>query len=586
MLHAMNIVGGLICVGSSLAITFGLISKLVQVIRFINVGYSPQLAGILLTWGTDILNLNIPTKIDQRIVSKDIPWVYTKYGVEASFLSNFWGKMMILSVILGLWIICRVFIYCVQSYTNRCANLICAVLKKSSKSIFNLLVLSVYEGLSDVAFFFVLEMKSLSLVSVASDFSFAFSVFFMLLGLFLLILHWRFLLKYRTLKSQATRESSQALRLHIKRNHRVRVLYEDFSDENLFKHAFLFVLTARDVVISLIVTTMLNSPLAESMILISCSIVIGGYLVFRNPFRDRLDQVSQIFLELCLFTVSSCVVIFAILDQRGEPAESSRHRLGMAIIIVNVLINIGGVIIILLRIVQEIWSAYKNHFGKENHTRRGIVSRLDLNNNISHPVRIRFNRDNPVENNSMLQEKTPERVINRRRIGGLHKSRNKNENEPQLFEDSSSSIQAPIINNDRNIIAEANSSRMHKKNKKVMTEGLVPGQLFSCNLASEDRIPPMNALAPVERATTTYAPRAAERKRPLIKIPNANDNVGKMRRRKQHSSDHRQIDPKTLKPGDPLVVQYYRDQVKKDADQAARASRYQQGRSSPSKQYN
>ena len=89
-------VGSLISVGCSVAVTFGLISKMIQIIRFMNVGYSSKLKDVLLTWGTDILNLNIPQQIDEKIMSQEINSLFTTYGIEPSFLSNSWGMIVIL----------------------------------------------------------------------------------------------------------------------------------------------------------------------------------------------------------------------------------------------------------------------------------------------------------------------------------------------------------------------------------------------------------------------------------------------------------------------------------------------------------
>ena len=205
-------IGSLICVGSSVAVTIGLISKLIQYIRFINISYSPQLQDILQTWGTDILNLNIPPQIDRRIVSTGILTLFTKYGVEPSFLSNYWGGMTILLAALAVWVTCHILMCGLRLCNNTCANITCSALKRLSSGAMNFLVVTIYEGFEDVIFFSVLEMKSLSFSSSWSTVSFIVSLFFIGLGLCFIGLHWRFLIGYHKLQvkflSKLSTESS------------------------------------------------------------------------------------------------------------------------------------------------------------------------------------------------------------------------------------------------------------------------------------------------------------------------------------------------------------------------------------------
>ena len=105
MKSVMNTIGGFLTVGCSVVVTFGFISRMIQIIRFMNIGYSPKLKDVLLTWGTDILSLNIPQQIDEKIVSHDINSLFSTYGIEPNFLSNFWGTMVTLLVATSSWVL-------------------------------------------------------------------------------------------------------------------------------------------------------------------------------------------------------------------------------------------------------------------------------------------------------------------------------------------------------------------------------------------------------------------------------------------------------------------------------------------------
>ena len=193
-------VSRLICLGSSVSLTVGLLSKLIQYIRFLNIQYPARLENVLLTWGTDVLNLNIPTEIDQKIVAYPIPDLFTQYGLEPSFLSNIWGFLIIILSACVAWIICRALMCYFQSSRRPCLKFLQPILARLSKSISNFIVVQIYSGIGDTFFFLSLEMKSVSFKSAWSYVSFLLSLIFMLLGLGLLVLLGIVLVKYRRIK--------------------------------------------------------------------------------------------------------------------------------------------------------------------------------------------------------------------------------------------------------------------------------------------------------------------------------------------------------------------------------------------------
>ena len=273
--------------GCSVAVTFGLISKMIQIIRFMNVGYSPKLKDVLLTWGTDVLNLSIPSKIDEKIMSQEINSLFTTYGVEPSFLSNSWGMIVILIGAASSWVLCKILLYPYEQCYKSRSTIFYSTLRNLSKAALNFLVVSMYTGFGDVVFFTVLEMKSLILGSAWSCVSFTLSILFMLLGVCLIYIHWSFLLKHQKVRQQSPTGLPQALEQLTSKYEFIAVLYKDFSDLSLFKHGFLFVGVARDIAISLIITTMSSLPLFQSVLLSCCSILMCIYLLFNNPFKHR-----------------------------------------------------------------------------------------------------------------------------------------------------------------------------------------------------------------------------------------------------------------------------------------------------------
>ena len=363
---AMRTVSSLVSVGCSIVITFGLLSKMIQVLRFINIDYPYRLEIAFKTWNTNVPNIAIPEQIDEKIVSHDIHPIFTTYGVEPSFLSNFWGVIIIILTMTALWMICKGLLYYFESYHDLRKTLTYKVIKNLSKAALNSLVVSIYGGFSDVIFYAVLEMKSLLLGSAWSGVSLALAIFFILLGVCFICVHWNFLLKYRKLRLQSSTASPQALEELTRSYKALEVLYEDFSDTSIFKHGFLFIGVARDTIINLIITTLTSQPLLQTILLSCCSIFMCLYLMFDNPFRDRFGRTSQIFLELCVFIAYMSTLSLAVLDSHHRFVAVDRDRLGLVIIIMNMVINSGCALLLLINILRQAWEAYKAYSEKKS----------------------------------------------------------------------------------------------------------------------------------------------------------------------------------------------------------------------------
>ena len=245
-------------------------------------------------------------------------------------------------------------------------HFIYTALQKFCKAALNFLVVSIYGGFGDVVFYTILEIKSLVFGSSWSGVSFALSILFILLGVCLISLHWKFLLKYQNLRLKSSAASPLALEELNTKYEVLAVLYEDLSDKSLFKHGFLFVAVTRDTIISIIIATLTSWPLFQAILLSCCSILMCIYLMFNNPFRNRFEQVSQIFLELCVFIVYISMSYLAVLDSNHTPATTDRDHLGLAIINTNIIINSGCTFLLGIKILQQICGAYRSYSEKKS----------------------------------------------------------------------------------------------------------------------------------------------------------------------------------------------------------------------------
>ena len=598
----ISTVSNLVCIGSSVALSLGLISKLIQVIRFINVGYSPQLSEILTTWGTDVLNVNIPSQINKQIVAGDIPSIFTDFGVEPSFLSNIWGTLITLGSSLIICIACKVILCFLSPPSNSCYKIICTLLKGSSKAAFNFLIVSLYEGIGDVVFFTVLEMKSLSFKSASSCVSFCLSILFMLLGCCLVSMHWRLLIRYRRLKLQLGTHSSEGLEEFKEKHSGLKVLFEDFRDESLLQHGFLSILVVRDTAVSLIMTTMVSYPLIQSAMLASFSVCMCGYLALKNPFKHRLERAAQIFLEVCLLTVNLSVLSFAILDSLGEPAITKRRRLGLGISASNIIINAAGVIIMGLRISQEVRNAYREYCERKKRLKVNEVIDLSrLKRDGPDKANDRSNDDKSFIDNSLLHQNSPLVVPNRARVKvNSEKRREQKVGGSDLFEESSSSIKALVgANQGSRISAATQNLQKTKKKSRVVA---IPEQALLSNLGAKTRkiypvqmpIEEKGRLSPVgydlespekqnnsaikledyQWSQNRESVRKANRERRAPNIQKKNQEAVNNESREIESFSNRiPEDRLAIKRGSPYPVEFYMDFLDRTMEQIARSNK-------------
>ena len=111
---------------------------------------------------------------------------------------------------------------------------------------------------------------------------------------------------------------------------------------------------------------MLSLPLVQSILFICFSVLPCVYVLLSNPFRVSFEQAIQIFHELSVFTVYICVLCLASLDYNHKSATSRRQQLEFTIVVVNLILNFGCSILMGLKILRLLWSAYKDYSSRKS----------------------------------------------------------------------------------------------------------------------------------------------------------------------------------------------------------------------------
>ena len=210
----------------------------------------------------------------------------------------------------------------------------------------------------DILLFSMLEYRSPNFNSSWSRFSFV-SSFVLMIGMLVLLGAHVFLLKnYQKIKHS----NHESLSQFVNNNKGSFVLFNDFQDYSFVRQSFLLLLTARDLVFSLLLATMFDHPLVESVFILCLNLAMATYLILKPPFKNVFDAAQQLFYEVIALIVNVCILIMAIMDEIHSTGADIRTFIGKFIIATNMVFNFGSLAFMLVKAFltcREIYLAHK-----------------------------------------------------------------------------------------------------------------------------------------------------------------------------------------------------------------------------------
>ncbi len=85
--------------GRSLSVGLGLIAKIIQNVRFLNISYPQEAQTAFESYGTDLFELPIPDIFYETPDTKSLPTQYSTYDISPTFVENYWQTIMTLLII-------------------------------------------------------------------------------------------------------------------------------------------------------------------------------------------------------------------------------------------------------------------------------------------------------------------------------------------------------------------------------------------------------------------------------------------------------------------------------------------------------
>ena len=218
-----------------------------------------------------------------------------------------------------------------------------------------------------------------------SIFSFILILVFILLIIISFGVYFKILLRYQKIKTEST-----ALEHFTKHYQGFQLFYNDFKDSSLFHQSVLFVIVSKDILFSLITTTLFEYPLVQALLTLMLSLLMVAYYLIKRPFRSAFEAAQQVIYEIIILIVTINIMILAVLDDDNSMDVTARNNTSKVIIVLNFCFNFLAFLFLLAKIGEVLLDAYKNY--KKAKTRIKTIKIETLNEStISN-----LNNDSPI----------------------------------------------------------------------------------------------------------------------------------------------------------------------------------------------
>jgi len=145
----------------------------------------------------------------------------------------------------------------------------------------------------------------------------------------------------------------------VQSNEGCQLFFRDFKDYSLAPQLFLFFLTARDIVFSILLATMFEYPFTQILINTILNCLMIAYLFVKKPFQNTFDFVQQLFFEFTGLIVNISVLVNAILDSGKYQTIQARNNLGKLVIVMNMIFNFVTAVFMFYSLGQLLYEFYQ-----------------------------------------------------------------------------------------------------------------------------------------------------------------------------------------------------------------------------------
>ena len=366
--------------GSIRGISAGIAGKIFTNIKYLNITYSAELENAVQTWKSDILpfelGIKIPEKIENGIDEQDIPYDFLKRETPANFLLNYWDDLIYFGIVFGVYFL--TFLFHKVALKTQTKYFPCSVTEKLNIALQNYLLTQLFTAFGDIVFFSVLDLRSIRFSSTLSILGFIIMIVLIIAMLAGFTAYFWVLLKYQKIKEQ-----EGVFEKFLKKHEGHQLFYNDFKDANLFQQSVLFIMVAKDIAFSLIITTLFEYPVLQVILSLVLSALMIAYYLIKKPFKSTFEAIQQIIYEVIILIVIINVTILALLDDNNSLAYKTRNNIGKAIIVLNFCFNFLAFLFLLAKIGETLWEAYTHYKNKRKTHSEANKSKTQADSTVS-----------------------------------------------------------------------------------------------------------------------------------------------------------------------------------------------------------
>ena len=345
--------------------------KIFFCIQYLNITYSKDVLTILKKTaptpgkGDPDYVPNISDSIESDLTKRGIPYAFHKYGLSSTFVLNFWKDMIFLLMIFAVLLLALFVELLIKKFVLKCLPISLAVLARGVVQ--NYLLTQFYSFLGDAVLFSTLQYRTIQFHSTSEGIDLFLSIIFLLAVFSVPVWHSIFLIRYwKVKKSSESKEDKDMLKKFQKSHPGVKLFYDDFNDKFKLQQLFLVFLATRDLIFNLLLTTLFNHPLPQIIIFLVMNIAMIAYIAVRNPFKQLINLIQQIFYEILLFIALVVLIILITLDMQHSTNYSARDILGKILIVESLLYSYGTIIITSISILMVVAEFIKKHMKKKS----------------------------------------------------------------------------------------------------------------------------------------------------------------------------------------------------------------------------
>lgn len=378
----------------------GMLTKMLQYLRFLNIPYSQRLE---LTFkphnsiaGPFGIGPKLPAEALTKIPMHPIPQRFMKFHVHSSFLVNFWDSLIFMSIIIFCVALFKLAEWSISKIKNRPVPY--PIVKKIRAAVQNMFFMQFYNILGDVLFFSIFELKNLNFESAETIISFCLAILFICIGGLVIAIHLSILLKFYNLRKKTAWVSK--IEGLYKAYEGSEVFFKHFKNKTVLTQSFLLLFVVRNVLFYLTIALLSGYPLVQAMLIFILTIFILGYLILLRPFNTIVNLLQQITCEVMFLLANTCVFIIIQLDFKKENSNHIRDSLCDVIIYTSLVFTLVPQAFLAVKIVIGIIEWYKVYRNKSNQPNTKQIPTITINHRLQDNISQYVEHDNQSLNDS------------------------------------------------------------------------------------------------------------------------------------------------------------------------------------------